>query len=101
MSGVTRRKFLAQVSLGAAAAGGLAGGLVGLVAAPRLPGLPGRTRKASATRVGGNDQESVVAHVRDIATGEVAVMVGTRELVYRDPDLVAHLMGVAPHAVRR
>jgi hypothetical protein len=37
----------------------------------------------------------MVAHVRNANTGEVALMVGTREIIYRDPGLVARLVGAA------
>jgi hypothetical protein len=36
-----------------------------------------------------------VAHVRDLKTGEIAVMVGTREIVYRDPQFVKRLIKAA------
>lgn len=37
----------------------------------------------------------VVAHVRDLSTGEIALMVGEREFIYRDPELVARLLNAA------
>jgi hypothetical protein len=40
----------------------------------------------------------MLIHVRDVATGEVAMMVGTRELIYRDPVLVSRLVGTAQSA---
>jgi hypothetical protein len=40
----------------------------------------------------------VVAHVKDASTGEVAVMVGTSEVVYRDPQLVGRLLAAARQA---
>ncbi len=92
MSRLTRRKFLAQASLGAAAAGGLA---TGLVAVPRLVGLARQTSETPAAALGSALSEPVVAHVRNLTTGEVAVMIGTREVVYRDPELVARLVGSA------
>ena len=102
MSGLTRRKFLEKASLGAAAAGGIAGGLAtGLVALPRLAGLAGRTHETPVTTLGDTQSDAVVAHVRDLATGEVSVMVGTNEVVYRDPELVARLLGATRHAVVR
>lgn len=36
--------------------------------------------------------EPVVAYVRDRAKGEVALFIGTREIIRRDPDLVARLL---------
>jgi len=34
----------------------------------------------------------MLAHVRDVATGEVSLMVGEREIIYRDPQLVMRLL---------
>jgi hypothetical protein len=42
--------------------------------------------------------ENVVVHVRDIATGEISIMAGTGEVVYRDVDLVARLLRGAQRA---
>lgn len=89
MSELTRRKFLGRASLAAAAAGGLAGGVVAGLA-PRLEGLGGPQGQAAMAPIGLSDP--VVAHVRDLASGEVAVMIGTKEVVYRDPELVARLV---------
>jgi hypothetical protein len=36
--------------------------------------------------------------VRDVATSEIALMVGTRELIYRDPELVSRLVRTAASA---
>jgi len=36
--------------------------------------------------------ESLVVHVRDLRTGEVAVMADTEEVVYRDAKLVASIL---------
>jgi hypothetical protein len=36
--------------------------------------------------------ESVVAHVSDIASGEVTIMSGTKEIILRDADLVLRLL---------
>jgi hypothetical protein len=34
----------------------------------------------------------VIIHVRDLAQGDVSVLVGTRELQYRDPALISRLL---------
>ena len=98
MAPVTRRRFLAKASMSAAALGALAGGIAsGLVAVPRLAGALGRVRGTTATARGTttNQPEAMVAHVRNAKTGEVALLVGTREIIYRDPGLVARLVGAA------
>jgi hypothetical protein len=35
--------------------------------------------------------EPLVAHVRDLATGEIDVFAGERQITYRDPHLAARL----------
>jgi hypothetical protein len=42
--------------------------------------------------------EDVVVHVADASTGDVAIMVGTREVLHRDPQLVGRLLAVARQA---
>ena len=37
----------------------------------------------------------VIAHVTDVSRGEVALLVGAREIIFRDPALVARLMKAA------
>ena len=86
MADLTRRKFLAQASLGVAGSG-VALATLGKLTLPRSSARSRAARSAS--------QGPIVAHVRDAATGEVAVMTGTKEVVYRDPELVDRLLGRA------
>ena len=90
MGKLTRRTFLARASVAAAAATGGAAALTSLAssAIPAAAAAP-TTRTGKATR-----RDALVAHVRNISTGEVAVLMGTREVVYRDRALVARLLGV-------
>jgi hypothetical protein len=91
MAGFTRRRFLVQSSFGLSAAA-FGGALV--AAAPRVLAA----RPAAPAAVGLNTAElsgPLVAHVRNAATGEVSLMVGTTETVYRDPDLVGRLVAAA------
>jgi hypothetical protein len=37
----------------------------------------------------------IIAHVSNVATGEVVLLVGSREIIFRDPQLVARLMKAA------
>jgi hypothetical protein len=37
----------------------------------------------------------MIAHVSNIATGEVALLVGAREIIFHDPEFVARLMKAA------
>jgi hypothetical protein len=47
---------------------------------------------------GATVMEPMVVHVRNTATGEVALLVGTQELVYRDHALVARVVQAARQA---
>lgn len=86
MADLTRRKFLAQASLSVAGSG------VALAALGKLP-LP--RSSASSRKARAASQGPIVAHVRNAETGEVAVMTGSKEVVYRDPELVERLLGRA------
>ena len=39
--------------------------------------------------------EPLVAHVRDLSTGEIGIFNGTREVVFNDPQLAARLFRAA------
>ena len=54
-----------------------------------LPTLPGKSLAASLDE---HLPDPMVVHVRDVATAEISLMVGTREIVYQDPQLVAGLL---------
>jgi hypothetical protein len=88
MAEVTRRRFLLRSTLGLSAAA-VGGALV--ATAPRL--LPARALVADTTSAGRSGP--LVLHVRNAATGEVALMVDTTEFVYRDRELVARLLDAA------
>ncbi len=85
---VTRRRFLARSSVGLSAA--VAGTLV---TAPRL--LPGVVPTPAVDLGGPALAGPMVVHVRDVATGEVSLLVGTTETIYRDRELVGRLLGAA------
>lgn len=86
MNELTRRGFLTNTSIGIAA-GVLAGGAVSL---PRL------TAGAAAPEpdLAGAPQQ-LIAHVRDLSTGEISLMAGTGEVIHRDRELASKLMSVA------
>jgi hypothetical protein len=79
---LTRRAFLRHTPAGAAA--------IGLL--PALPALPtlGHSRKAAAS--GGTATGPIVIHVKDPAAGEMTLFAGTRQVVLRDPGLVARFI---------
>jgi hypothetical protein len=91
---LSRRSFLRNGTLGAATLGVIAS----------VPGLSGLASWASseAPMVSGaaNGAESdlpelsspIVAHVTDAVTGDLSLYLGEREIAYRDPTLVQHLI---------
>lgn len=92
MAELTRRAFITSASAGVAAASVLA-------AAPALaaPATP----TAALTGGGPGDlpasalSEPLLVQVIDARTGELGVMIGTREITYHDPELVARLLKAA------
>lgn len=87
---LSRRRFLTRASIGVAATAAL------------VAGVPGASRLVAAERATAEPEmdveppgEDIVAHVRSTSTGELAVLVGTREVVYRDPALVRRLLAGA------
>ena len=88
MAKVTRRTFLSTT---VGAAGGVAA--MGLIAGPStLVEAPQNVAEASDGPV---SSEPMTAYVRDAATGEISVMVGHREIVTKDPQLIRRLQRVA------
>ncbi len=86
-----------RTSIVAAAAGAVSAvpGLAGILGsaeaeAPDLDGAPADLGSLSASASGGAD--SLVVHVRDVSTGEIGILSGTREVVVRDPRLVSRLI---------
>jgi hypothetical protein len=84
---LTRRGLLKQATVGVAVTGVLMGGSQLATVAV----VPHEAENLSTTTFAG----PLVAHVRDFTTGEVAVLVGTREIIYRDPELVVRLVNAA------
>jgi hypothetical protein len=83
MAKLTRRGFVKKSSVGAATLGAL-------VAVPRLA----EVEAAPQPHVTGQ-HEPLLAHVRNRATGEIALLVGTREVVIHDRELVMRLVKAA------
>ena len=110
MADLSRRGFLTQVSIGTGV--GIVGslGLRQLItahdpsAAPLAVSQVAPVAPVSATAPPGLRLDGVslagpmLVHIRDLASAEVALMVGTRELVYRDPELVSRLVKAAATA---
>jgi hypothetical protein len=82
MSETNRRKFLAAAGAGAAA------GVVGVTAGPAFAGS-GAVRSDKAAK------ETVVAYVEDHHGSAVTLLVGEREVVVHDRDLVTRILNAA------
>ncbi len=98
MSEFTRRTFLKTGSAAVVAAGALS-------AVPALPAAvnafdttapvdAGAAESADADADAGAPSlaEPLIAHVRDLATGEIGLFTGTREITVLDPSLAARLL---------
>ena len=88
MTDLNRRSFLKQTSVGAATLGWLSS-LPAFAVISQSP--HGSMPEAPATGC----SEPMIAHVSDVATGEVALLVGAREIIFRDPQLVSRLIEAA------
>ena len=85
----SRRKFLQYGSAGAVAVG-----------AALTPGLLPGAATAQPVAAGSLPEQPLVAYVRDHKTGEIAVLVGEHEVLYRDLELATRLARIASHAPR-
>jgi hypothetical protein len=84
---LTRRSFLKQTSVSAAT--------IGLLPAiPALAAIPDASETA-APEMAATSTDPMVVHVSDVAKGEVTLLVGAREIVFRDRRLVARLIKAA------
>jgi hypothetical protein len=98
MASFSRRAFLARSSMVAAAAGAASAipGLTSVLGAAQneAPAVDTAVTDAPAldASIGAVDSGApLVAHVRDLSTGEIAVFNGTREVIVRNPQLANSL----------
>jgi hypothetical protein len=97
-SSLSRRAVLRAGTIGAAAAGvsafpGMLGGLGS--SAPEVSGVASEAAGVDEAEAASVLDGPVVAHIRDVSTGDVSLFVGEREISYRDPALVQHLVRAA------
>lgn len=88
MINVNRRSFLRQTTAGAAAVAIVA-------AAPAAMSGHALPTPPSIELSGPTMTAPLMAYVRNVTAGEIALMVGTREVVIRDVDLARRLMKAA------
>jgi hypothetical protein len=92
MDNVSRRGLLRNGSLAVVGVG-----LVGAVPAFSAPDagvagrLPATTPERAALPTSASLDGPLVAHVKDLSTGEIGVYMGTSEVTFRDPHLAAKL----------
>jgi hypothetical protein len=95
MAKLTRRGFLEKTSVGAAAVGALIT-VPGLTKVPNAKAAPAPTSSDAVIDLSAAERSGLlVAHVRNLKTGEIALMVGTREIVFHDRRFVARLVKAA------
>ncbi len=90
MAKLTRRDFIGQTTASVATIGVLA-------AVPTLAAVPEMTdvvaSDAAAAELSATTfSEAVVAHVSNLASGEITIMSGTKEIIVRDTELVMRLL---------
>jgi hypothetical protein len=90
MGEVTRRRFLANTSLGLGVA------VTGIAAVTGLEGIANRGAAKGSGKVA--LPEPVILHIRDVNKGEVMILAGTTEVVIQDRELVAHLVNAVGRA---
>ncbi len=103
MDGLSRRRFLGGGAVAVVGAG-LASAAPGFssVLAPVEADIPAVDNSAvavlpesAALPEGATLDTPLVAHVKDLATGEIGVYFGTNEVTFRDPQLAARLFRTA------
>lgn len=93
MAELSRRTVLKNGSLGLVAGVAALSGIGKVMSIPALSAAEGEPDLSAV----GSD---VVAHVANASTGDVAIMVGTSEVLHRDPQLVGRLLAAARQANR-
>jgi hypothetical protein len=94
MPDVTRRQFLRNASLGAAAAGVVAAGGTGIFQAVSSAGAAPLLFDSSpaSPALEGSD---IFAHVVDAKAGQITIFVGTKAISYTNRDLAQQLLRAA------
>jgi poly(3-hydroxybutyrate) depolymerase len=90
VSDLSRRQFLKKSSVGVVAVAAAIGRLAGMQPADAHT----RKDRASSSKAVAAASDPIVAYVQPGAR-EVTVMVGTREVVHRDPELVRRILKAA------
>ncbi|MDQ6782929.1 MAG: hypothetical protein M3063_05695 [Actinomycetota bacterium] len=97
MSDISRRLFLKRGSFTVAAAGAVVAipGAAGLLSEAEAEG-PAVTKNAGAVSSSTTSlAQPLIAHVKDLSTGEISLFMGEHEFTYRDPQMAARLFQAA------
>ena len=89
MPNISRRHFLRNASIGAAATGVAAAGGLNFLAGVSAADSPPKTTPADAPV---EDGSGVVAHVLDARTGKISLYVGTKHVSYTNQALAQELL---------
>ena len=90
MAKLTRRDFIGQTTASVATIGVLAT-VPTPAAAPEMTDVVA-SDTAAAELSATTFSEAVVAHVSNLASGEITIMSGTKEIIVRDTELVMRLL---------
>ncbi len=90
MAKLPRRGFLKRTTASVATLGVLASVPTALTAMSDAPQIT-ETAQADLSNLALADGP-LVAHISDLATGEISLLSGTQEIIFRDPELVARLL---------
>ncbi len=94
MAKLARRAFLKQTTASVATVGVLASVPAALTAMSDAPQL---TEAAQADVSGlALADGPLVAHISNLASGEISLLSGTQEVIFRDPELVMRLLKALP-----
>ncbi len=95
MDNLSRRNFLKRGSVAVAGAGMLAAvpmsGLLPELMGPAEAAAPAADAGTADLAQGGEIGDTLIAHIRNLGTGEIGVMQGTNEVVIHDPQMAAKL----------
>lgn len=89
MAKITRRGLIKQTAIGAGAAGVIA---AVAVEAPNLLAASSHSDQVQAALAPASSSDPIVAAVSNPATGQISLMIGSREVVFTDPALVNSLL---------
>jgi hypothetical protein len=94
MSEFSRRVFLTRSSIVVAAAG-VATSIPNLTSALAAGETEAPAAEAAVADGASTMSEPLIAHVRDLATGEIGLFSGEREVVFHDPTLATRLFNAS------